>query len=60
MYKKEELDSVGYLVFSNLTVNVDSGKRSHVGGFKNPLINFEVANHCNAKQTLLKGRSIGF
>ena len=34
----EELDSNCILAFLNSTVNVVSGKMSHVGGTKNPLI----------------------
>ena len=34
----EELDGNGNLDFLALNVNVDSGKKEHVGGFKNPLI----------------------
>ena len=36
-FTKEELDSNGNLVFSDLNVNEDSGKKSHVGGTKNSL-----------------------
>ena len=34
----EELDSNGNLDFLDLNVNMDSAKRSHVVGTKNPLI----------------------
>ena len=61
----EELDSNSNLVFLDLNVYVDSGKRSHVVGTKNPLIpasfNFsEVAYLCSTKETSLKGRFIEF
>ena len=34
----EELDSNGNMAFLDLNVNVDSGKKSQIGGTKNPLI----------------------
>ena len=61
----EELDSNGNLAFLGLNVNVDSGKKVTCGWYQKPtdtgtILNFRGCALCSIKETLLKGRFIGF